>query len=236
MGGWGSWPVCVGVFFVYGVSSNFGVFPRVMFRSCLCSTCRLCTHNRCETLRAMINSDIYTHLNDKFKYMHTPWLNSNIYTHLNDKFKYIHTPWLSASEFMNRYIHTPICMYTPSFSAPTNRIQQNMIENIMYTQVREAECHDKLATLYLQQHRNSEAKKEQEHVNRIRKKLGKDILRPVVGPSEKVSVIYVQISYIFIYIYGEGIYYIRTEFIHIHICREKESIIYVQNSYIFIYV
>jgi len=51
--------------------------------------------------------------------------------------------------------------------------------------VREAECHDKLATLYLQQHRNPEAKKEQEHVNRIRKKLGKDILRPVVGPSDK---------------------------------------------------
>ena len=27
--------------------------------------------------------------------------------------------------------------------------------------VREAECHDKLAALYLQQHRNSEAKREQ---------------------------------------------------------------------------
>jgi len=51
--------------------------------------------------------------------------------------------------------------------------------------VREAECHDNLATMYQQQDRHTEAKKEQEQVNRLKKKLGKDMLRGVVGTSDK---------------------------------------------------
>ena len=54
------------------------------------------------------------------------------------------------------------------------------------SQVREAECHDNLATMYQQQDRHTEAKKEQEQVNRLKKKLGKDMLRGVVGTSDKV--------------------------------------------------
>ena len=39
---------------------------------------------------------------------------------------------------------------------------------------------------YLQQQRNGEAKKQQEHVNRLKKKLGKQLLASAVQSSDKV--------------------------------------------------
>jgi len=51
--------------------------------------------------------------------------------------------------------------------------------------VREAECHDKLAQLYLDQGRTKESQVELEQVQRLKKKLGKDMLRGILSKVER---------------------------------------------------
>ncbi len=54
--------------------------------------------------------------------------------------------------------------------------------------VREAECHDRLAQLYYEMGMHEESKKEHEDVQRLRKKLGKDVLRSVISDESGQSI------------------------------------------------